>query len=76
MMGLGGFRDAESVSPVTSNITCICDCQTAYKWLLRARWTAVIDLDLIDSFSIVENASQPKASDAQKLFLKQWNAGG
>ena len=36
-MGLGGFRDAESVSPVRSNIACLCDLQTAFMWLLRAR---------------------------------------
>ena len=32
-----GFRDAESVSPVRSNIACLCDLQTAFLWLLRAR---------------------------------------
>ena len=72
-MGLG---DAESVSPVRSNIACSCDLQTAFMWLLRARWTAVIDLNLIDSFSMVENIPQPEwtqhaeASDAQKSYLK------
>ena len=74
-----GFCDAESVSPVKSNIACLCDLQTAFTLLLRARWMAVIDLDLIDSFSMVENTPQPitlEASDAQKSFLKQWNAGG
>ena len=82
MMGLGFFGDAESVSPVRSNIACLCDLQTAFMWLLRARWTAVIDLNLIDSFSMVDNIPNPnepstlEASDAQKSFLKQWNAGG
>ena len=59
MMGLGGFCDAESVSPVRSNIAYLCDLQTAFIWLFRARWTAVIDLDLIDSFSMVENTTNP-----------------
>ena len=37
---------------------------------------AVINLDLIDSFSMVENTPNPstlEASDGQKSFLKQWN---
>ena len=33
----GGFRDAESVSLVRSNIVCLCDLQIAFMWLLRAR---------------------------------------
>ena len=33
----GGFRDAESVLPVRSNIACLCDLQIAFIWLLRAR---------------------------------------
>ena len=28
--GLRGFRDAESVSPVRSNIACLCDLQTVF----------------------------------------------
>ena len=77
MMDLGRVQDAGSVSPVRSNIVCFCDLQTAFMWLLRARWMAVIDLDPIDSFSVVKNnpnLSEPsmlEASDAQKLFLKQ-----
>ena len=50
-----GLCDVETVSPVRSNISCLCDLQM---WLLRARWMAVIDLDLIDSFSTVENSPQ------------------
>ena len=49
------------------------------KRLLRARWMAMIDLDLIDSFSMVENIPQPSTleeSDAQKSLLKHWNAVG
>ena len=60
MMGLGGFHDAKSVSPVRSNIACLCDLQTAFMWLLRAKGTAVIDLNLIDSFSMVVNTPQPE----------------
>ena len=42
---------------------------------------AVIDLDLIASvrLEIPPNQSEPsmlEASDVQKSFLKQWNAGG
>ena len=79
MMGLGGFRDAKSVSSVRSNIACLCDLQATFMWLLKARGMAVINLDLIDSFSMVENPPQPitlEASDVQKSFLKQWNAAG
>ena len=81
MMGLGGFADAESLSLVRSNIACLSDLQMAFMWLLRPSWTAVIDLNLIDSFSMVENTPNPsepstlEASDVQKSFLKQWNAG-
>jgi len=75
------YPDAESVMPVRSSIACLCDLQMALMWLLRARRTAVINLDLIDRFSMVENTPNPsesitlEASDAQKSFLKQWNAG-
>ena len=75
MMGLGVFHDAESVSPVRSNIACLCDLQTAFMLLLKARWMAVIDLYLIDSFSMVENTPNPsepitlEASDA-KIILE------
>ena len=68
MMGLGGFRDAKSVSPVRSNIACLCDLQAAFMWLLKARWMAVIDLDLIDSFSMVENTPQPKWTHHVRSF--------
>ena len=64
----GRFRDAESVTPVRSNIACLFDLQTAFMWLLRARWTAVIDLDLIDSFSMIENTPQPKWTHHVRSF--------
>ena len=67
-MGLGGLRDAESASPVRSNIACPCDLQTAFMWPLRARWTVVIDLDLIDSFSMVENTPQPEWTQHARSF--------
>ena len=57
MLGLGGFCDAESVFPISSNLACLCDLQMAFMWLLR---TAVTDLDLIDNFSTVENTPQPE----------------
>ena len=61
MMGLGVFFcDAENVLPVRSSTACLCDLQTSFMWQLRARWTAVIDLDLTDSFSMAENTPQPK----------------
>ena len=67
-MGLGGFHDAKSVSPVRSNIACLCDLQTTFMWLLRAKGTAVIDLNLIDSFSMVENTPQPEWTQHIRSF--------
>ena len=37
-------------------------------WLLRARWTAVIDFNLIDSFSMVENTPQPEWTQHTRSF--------
>ena len=50
MMGLGGVCDAENISPVRSSTACLCGLQSSFMWRLRARWMAVIDLDLTDSF--------------------------
>ena len=66
-IGLGEFHDAETVSPVSSNITCLCDFQTALTWMLRARWLAVINLDLID-ISMVENSPQPEWAKYARSF--------
>ena len=58
LMGLGGFHDTESVSTVRGNFS---DFLTAFIWLFRARWTAVMYFDLIYCFSIVENTPSPPA---------------
>ena len=57
---------------------CLCDLQMAFIWLLKARWAADIDLDLIKlqyGCKYPPNPSEPntlEASDVQKSFLKQW----
>ena len=68
LMDLGGFYDTESISTVRSNFARFCDSQTAFMWLLRARWTVVINLELIDSFSMVENTPQPKWTQLARSF--------
>ena len=43
-------------------------CVTSKWWLLKARWAAVINLDLIDSFSMVENTPQPEWAQHARSF--------
>ena len=58
-----------------------CVFQTAFMWLLKARWMVVIDFDLRNSFSMVENTPQHEWTQragsfwCPKVLLKHWSVG-